>query len=56
MFKTIVADPPWPYKTPGQIGKTLEHRPNRDKTFASAAGAGMLPRTQNRTCSVAPRK
>lgn len=44
MFKTIVADPPWPYKTPGQIGKTLEHRPNRDKTFASRVGAGSVVR------------
>lgn len=44
MFKTIVADPPWPYKTPGQIGKTLEHRPNRDKTFASRVGAGSCAR------------
>jgi N6-adenosine-specific RNA methylase IME4 len=43
-FPTIVADPPWPYKTPGQIGKTLEHRPNRDKTPASAAGAGSIAR------------
>lgn len=43
-FRTIVADPPWPYKTPGQIGKTLEHRPNRDKTFASRAGAGSAAR------------
>jgi N6-adenosine-specific RNA methylase IME4 len=43
-FKTIVADPPWLYKTPGQIGKTLEHRPNRDATFASRAGAGSAVR------------
>lgn len=43
-FKTIVADPPWPYKTPGQIGKTLEHRPNRDATFASRVGAGSIAR------------
>lgn len=32
-FATIVADPPWPYKTPGQFGCTLEHRPNRDTTL-----------------------
>lgn len=38
-FKTIVADPPWLYPSPGQIGKTLEHRPNRD-TGLSAFGAG----------------
>jgi N6-adenosine-specific RNA methylase IME4 len=44
LYRTIVADPPWPYGTPGQIGKTLEHRPNRDKTFASRAGAGSVVR------------
>lgn len=33
-YRTIVADPPWPYKAPGQFGNTLEHRPNRDKTIA----------------------
>lgn len=40
LFSTIVADPPWPYKTPGQIGATLEHRPNRDMTLgAGSAGS-----------------
>jgi N6-adenosine-specific RNA methylase IME4 len=43
MYKTLVADPPWPYSTPGQIGKTLEHRPNRDKGL-SAHGAGSRAR------------
>jgi N6-adenosine-specific RNA methylase IME4 len=43
MYKTVVADPPWPYATPGQIGKTLEHRPNRDKGL-SAHGAGSRAR------------
>jgi N6-adenosine-specific RNA methylase IME4 len=38
-YKTIVIDPPWKYKTPGQIGKTLEHRPNRDIGL-SKHGAG----------------
>ncbi len=42
-FKTIMADPPWDYATPGQIGKTLEHRPNRDKGL-SAHGAGSVAR------------
>lgn len=42
-FKTIVADPPWPYKTPGQIGASLEHRPNRDKTLG-AGNAGSRSR------------
>jgi N6-adenosine-specific RNA methylase IME4 len=42
-FKTIVADPPWPYKTPGQIGASLEHRPNRDKTLG-AGNAGSKSR------------
>lgn len=40
---TVVADPPWEYKTPGQIGKTLEHRPNRDKGL-SKHGAGSVAR------------
>jgi N6-adenosine-specific RNA methylase IME4 len=41
LFRTIAADPPWPYKTPGQIGASLEHRPNRDKTLgAGNAGSG----------------
>jgi N6-adenosine-specific RNA methylase IME4 len=38
-YKTIVIDPPWKYKTLGQIGKTLEHRPNRDIGL-SKHGAG----------------
>lgn len=42
-FSTIVADPPWPYKTPGQIGASLEHRPNRDKTLG-AGNAGSKSR------------
>lgn len=42
-YRTIVADPPWEYKTPGQIGKTLAHRPNRDKGF-SRFGAGSVAR------------
>lgn len=42
-YRTVVADPPWDYKTPGQIGKTLEHRPNRDKG-ASRHGAGSVAR------------
>lgn len=42
-FKTIVADPPWPYKTPGKIGASLEHRPNRDKTLG-AGNAGSSSR------------
>jgi N6-adenosine-specific RNA methylase IME4 len=42
-FKTIVADPPWPYKTPGKIGASLEHRPNRDKTLG-AGNAGSASR------------
>lgn len=43
VFKTIVADPPWPYKTPGKIGASLEHRPNRDKTMG-AGNAGSASR------------
>lgn len=42
-FRTIVADPPWPYKTPGQIGASLEHRPNRDLTLG-AGNAGSRSR------------
>lgn len=42
-YATIVADPPWPYKTPGQIGASLEHRPNRDKTLG-AGNAGSKDR------------
>lgn len=42
-FSTIVADPPWPYKTPGKIGASLEHRPNRDKTLV-AGNAGSKSR------------
>lgn len=42
-YATIVADPPWPYKTPGQIGASLEHRPNRDKTLG-AGNAGSRSR------------
>lgn len=33
-YQTIMVDPPWPYKAPGNYGNTLEHRPNRDKTIA----------------------
>lgn len=43
LYRTIVADPPWRYRTPGKIGKTLEHRPNRDKGL-SAFGAGSAAR------------
>jgi len=43
LFRTIVADPPWPYKTPGQIGASLDHRPNRDKTLG-AGNAGSRSR------------
>jgi N6-adenosine-specific RNA methylase IME4 len=43
LYATIVADPPWPYKTPGQIGASLEHRPNRDKTMG-AGNAGSRSR------------
>ena len=42
-FATIAADPPWAYPSPGQIGKTLEHRPNRDKGL-SRHGAGSVAR------------
>lgn len=42
-YVTIVADPPWPYKTPGQIGASLQHRPNRDKTLG-AGNAGSRSR------------
>src|SRR5262245_52757471 len=42
-YATIVADPPWPYKTPGKIGASLEHRPNRDKTLG-AGNAGSASR------------
>ena len=43
MFTTVVADPPWPYKSPGRIGASLEHRPNRDRTTA-AGNAGSRSR------------
>lgn len=43
LYSAIVADPPWPYKTPGQIGALLEHRPNRDKTLG-AGNAGSRSR------------
>lgn len=43
LYHTIVADPPWRYKTPGKIGKTLAHRPNRDKGL-SALGSGSAAR------------
>ncbi len=43
IYSTVVADPPWEYKTPGQIGKTLEHRPNRDSGL-SKHGAGSVAR------------
>lgn len=33
LYSTVVADPPWPYRSPGQLGCPLEHRPNRDKTM-----------------------
>lgn len=39
LYQTIVADPPWQYDAPGKFGKTLEHRPNRDKGL-SKHGAG----------------
>jgi len=42
-FRCIVADPPWEYKTPGQFGNTLEHRPNRDLTIAKL-GSGSVAR------------
>lgn len=42
-FRTIMADPPWPYEAPGKIGQTLEHRPNRDSTLA-CLGAGSVAR------------
>ena len=42
-FRCIVADPPWPYKAPGQFGDTLEHRPNRDQTLGRF-GAGSKQR------------
>lgn len=39
-FTTIVADPPWRYGTPGKIGASLEHRPNRDlSNVAGSAGS-----------------
>lgn len=54
-FATIVSDPPWEYKTPGQIGKTLEHRPNRDSGL-SRHGAGSVARygsmTLDELCSM----
>lgn len=58
MFSTVVADPPWAYKTHGQIGKRLDHRPNRDKTFASRVGAGSVARygsmSVGELCSLQP--
>lgn len=42
-YGVIVADPPWPYTSPGQIGATLEHRPNRDIT-KNRMGAGSVER------------
>tara|TARA_R110000796_G_scaffold223328_1_gene339590 strand:- start:279 stop:860 length:582 start_codon:yes stop_codon:yes gene_type:complete len=42
-YKTIVADPPWKYSSPGQFGNTLKHRPNRDKSIAKE-GAGSVAR------------
>lgn len=42
-FACVVADPPWAYKSPGQIGKRLDHRPNRDKG-ESKHGAGSVAR------------
>lgn len=42
-YATVVADPPWEYKTPGQIGKSLGHRPNRDRGL-SKHGAGSVAR------------
>lgn len=39
-YTTIVADPPWGYSTPGKIGASLTHRPNRDNTkLAGNAGS-----------------
>lgn len=42
-YATVVADPPWPYRSPGKFGATLEHRPNRDKT-TGAGNAGSRSR------------
>ena len=42
-YTTVVADPPWKYNSPGQIGKTLAHRPNRDDGL-SKHGAGSVAR------------
>lgn len=35
LYSTVIADPPWPYKAPGQFGCTLEHRPNRDDAWGN---------------------
>ena len=43
LFRTITADPPWPYSAPGQFGCTLEHRPNRDST-QNKLGSGSVAR------------
>ena len=56
-FKTIVADPPWPYNAPGQFGCTLEHRPNRDTTL-NKLGSGSRARygamTMTDICALKP--
>lgn len=31
LYRTIVADPPWPYKSPGGPGSSLKHRPNQHR-------------------------
>lgn len=33
-YGSFVVDPPWPYRSKGKFGQTLEHRPNRDNTLA----------------------
>jgi len=56
-YGTIVADPPWPYPSPGKIGATLTHRPNRDRT-ANAGNAGSGCRygsmTVSEICAIGP--
>lgn len=45
LFKTICADPPWPYDSPGEILRaSLKHRPNRDKTELAQYGPGSKQR------------
>jgi N6-adenosine-specific RNA methylase IME4 len=44
-YRTIVADPPWPYRSPGEILRSsLEHRPNRDKSLLAKFGPGSKQR------------